>query len=151
MIVSTGLADILVYPFAASGRLPPRLMKPLVAALPSRIREGMDSMPLPRVECSSLAIVKTIVAGSDAVGLFPLSAVFREVTTGELAVLDRVEPWLHTNFCVVWPRRRVLSPSARAFIEHMVDMDAGQFALENKVAATVMGPRVSRGRRRASK
>ena len=111
----------------------------------------MGLMPLPRVECSSLAVLKTIVAGSDAVGLFPLSAVHREVTAGELSVLDRVEPWLHTNFGVVWPRRRILSPSARAFIEHMVEVGAGQLALENEFAATVIRARGRRARRRASK
>ena len=149
-VAQPGLADILVYPFAASGRLPPRLMKPLVAALPSRVRAGVGSMPLPRVECSSLAILKTIVAGSDAVGLFPLSAVLREVTEGELSVLDRVEPWLHTNFGVVWPRRRILSPSARAFIEHMVEVDAGQLAVEDRLARTILGPRTKRSRRNRS-
>ncbi len=144
------LQEILAFPVAATGRLPPRLMKPLVAALPLRIREEFGSKPFPRVECSSLSVLKTIVAESDAVGLFTLTSVLRDVTEGQLSVVNRVEPWLQTNFGVVWPRRRVLSPSARTFIEHMAEVDADQLAVEDRLAATVLGPRGKRARQRGS-
>ncbi len=88
------LQEILAYPVAATGRLPPRLMKPLVAALPLVIREEFGSRPFPRVECSSLEVLKTTVATSDAVGLFTLTSVLREVGDGHLSLVDRVEPWL---------------------------------------------------------
>ena len=133
------LQEILAFPVAATGRLPPRLMKPLVAALPPRIREEFGSKPFPRVECSSLSVLKTVVAESDAVGLFTLTSVLREVTDGSLSVVNRVEPWLQTNFGVVWPRRRVLGPSARTFIEHMAELDAGQLAAEERLAAIILG------------
>jgi DNA-binding transcriptional LysR family regulator len=74
--------------------------------------------------------------------------VLREVTDGELAVLDRVEPWLHTHFGVVWPRRRILSPSARAFVQHMVEVDQAQLAAEERLARDVLGPRGRRAGRR---
>jgi DNA-binding transcriptional LysR family regulator len=145
------LSEILAYPVAATGRLPPRLMKPLVAALPARIREEFGSTPFPRVECSSLSVLKTLVAGSDAVGLFTLTSVLREVTEGQLSVVNRVETWLQTNFGVVWPRRRVLSPSARTFIEHMAELDAGQLSVEDRLAATVLGSRGRRAGQRGSR
>jgi DNA-binding transcriptional LysR family regulator len=144
------LQEILAYPVAATGRLPPRLMKPLVSALPRRIREEFGSKPFPRVECSSLSVLKTVVAETDAVGLFTLTSVLREVTDGHLSVVDRVEPWLQTNFGVVWPRRRALSPSARTFIEQMAELDAGQLAAEDRLAATVLGTRRTRARRLGS-
>jgi len=140
------LAQILAFPVAASGRLPPRLMKPLAAGLPRRAREGAGPKSLPRVECSSLSVLKTVVAGSDTVGLFPLTTVLREVAEGELTVLNRVEPWLFTNFGIVWPRRRILSPSAREFIEHLVEVDGGQLAEEDRLAKAILGARARRVR-----
>jgi DNA-binding transcriptional LysR family regulator len=81
-------------------------MKPLVAALPARFRVELGARPFPRVECSSLSVLKSVVAESGAVGLFPLTTVLREVTDKQRSLVDRVEPWLQTNFGVVWPRRR---------------------------------------------
>ena len=145
-IARPDLAEILSFPVAASGRLPPRLMKPLAAGLPRRAREEAGPKSLPRVECSSLSVLKTVVAGSDTVGLFPLTTVLGEVTEGKLTVVNRVEPWLYTNFGIVWPRRRILSPSAREFIEHLVEVDAGQLAEEERFARTALGPSARRAR-----
>lgn len=130
-----GLGDVLAHPLATTGRLPPRVVKPLVASLPRRVRAELGKKPFPSIECLSLSMLKHTVAGCDAVGLFSLSFIAAELASGELEVVDLVEPWLHTNFAVSWPRRRALPPSAVDFVNHIAAVDAEQLALEESLAA----------------
>jgi DNA-binding transcriptional LysR family regulator len=121
------LADVTRFPLAASSRLTPALIEPL-------LRVASESRSPPSVACESLSMIKTIVAGSDAVGLLPLCVVNQELEERRLAVLPLVEPWLRGDFAAMRLARRGLSPSGEEFQRILVEVDHEVFDLERRMA-----------------
>ena len=70
------LKDITAFPLVFTGRLAPRILGPIVAA--SRRTGGAgDLRSPPSVACESIAMMKSIVAGSDGIAILPLGAIGR--------------------------------------------------------------------------
>jgi DNA-binding transcriptional LysR family regulator len=117
------LEDVTAYPLVFTGRLAPRILGPIVAA--SRRAGGkVELHNPPSVACESIAMMKTIVVGSDAIAILPLGAIGPEAGSGRLAVLPLVEPWLHANFAVIRLARRTPPPSSEAFVQLLLATDA---------------------------
>ena len=134
------LEDVMAFPLVFTGRLPPRLLGPIVAASRRPDRTG-DRRSLPSVTCESLAMMKTIVAASDAVAILPLGAIGPEVGSDSLAVLPLVEPWLYGNFSIIRLARRTAPPSSEAFIQLLLEADAELTRVTEEVHRKVVAPR----------
>jgi hypothetical protein len=81
------------------------------------------SATLPAITCDSPAMMKAIVAESDAIGLMPMSLIAREIAEGSLAVLAIDAPWLGRTFAIIELEDRALSPSAEQFLRFVRDAD----------------------------
>jgi len=139
------LGDIVAFPLVATGRLTPRLLGPLVAA--TRRRPGaIEARSPPTITCESLAMMKTVVAGSDAIAILPLGAVSREAGSGLLAVLPLVEPWLHANFAILRLARRTPPPSSDLFVQLAIQTDAQLSRITEEIHRVCFPAR--RGKRR---
>jgi DNA-binding transcriptional LysR family regulator len=91
-------------------------------------------------------MMKTIVAGSDAIAILPLGAVSREAGSGLLAVLPLVEPWLHANFAILRLARRTPPPSSELFVQLAIRTDAQLSRITEEVHRVYFPAR--RGKRR---
>jgi DNA-binding transcriptional LysR family regulator len=128
------LDDIAAFPVCGTSGLNPATLEPLMRASPR-------GRALPSVVCESLPMIVHIVAGSDAVGLMPLGIVSAEVMAGRLALLPLVEPWLAGDFAVMRSERRNPSPSWDLFVRLVLEVDAEDFALEQRLAKRLLGRR----------
>ena len=101
------MEEILAFPLVFTGRLPPRILEPLVAAA-TRIGEGGDgpAPAVPAVDAPSLSVIVDVVAGSDAVGPVTPTIARPAVEAGRLVLLDAELPWLRTAFAILLPRER---------------------------------------------
>jgi DNA-binding transcriptional LysR family regulator len=133
------IAQILAFPLVSSGRLPPRVLGPLVH---ERTQAAVaKEAGFPAIICEKISVMRTIVAGSDAVGMFTLSLIEQEIASGALVPLPCHLPWLHTQFGIVHRRSRALSPELATLIKQITKSarDLGRregelrcrFALEN--------------------
>jgi DNA-binding transcriptional LysR family regulator len=136
-----GLAQILSFPLVLTGRLPPRILDPLLRQSPPL---GAPLKAMPAIAVESLAMMKAVVASSDAVALLTLSAIASELAGRRLVALAHVEPWVHTQYGIVRLRQRSLSPTARIFLDHVRQVDDECAALEAELAGRHAG-----GRKRA--
>jgi DNA-binding transcriptional LysR family regulator len=118
------LEQILTYPLVSTGRLPPRLLAPLVQLRAKTGANGDSSFPA--VVCEQVSVMREVVANSEAVGMFTLSLIERELATGSLVPLGCQIPWLHTQFGIVSRRQRPLSSPALALAELLEQAAATQ-------------------------
>lgn len=120
---SLTLKDILAFPLVSTSRLPPRLLGPIVAAA-RRSASPADVHTAPAITCESLGIMKSIVAGSDAIAILPLTAMVREQASALFTVLPLVEPWLQGKFAIIRLARRTPPPSGEVFVRLLLAKDA---------------------------
>ncbi len=120
---SLTLADVVAFPLVSTSRLAPRLLGPLVAAS-RQSASASDSPAAPSVTCESLGMMKSIVAGSDAIAILPLAAINLDRKPGRLAVLPLVEPWLRGSFAIIRLARRTPPPSSEIFTQLLLEADA---------------------------
>jgi DNA-binding transcriptional LysR family regulator len=92
----------------------------------------------PTIACESVAMMKTIVAGTDAVALLPLKPVMAEVLSRQLSVLPLVAPWFQGDLAVVRIAHRSLSPVGETFVRMLQDEDARLLDLERDAAAKLI-------------
>lgn len=137
---SLTLADVLAFPLVTTSRLTPRLLGPIVTAA-RRAADPAQSLSTPSVTCESIAMMKTIAAGSDAVTILPLSVIAAEHESGTLAVLPLVESWLQARFAAIRLARRTLPPSGAAFVRLITDIDAELTSLTAGLEARLLGRR----------
>lgn len=95
-----GLDQVLPYPIAALARIPPRVLEPVLAALPKTSGAHAALRAFPAVLCTDLSMIKRVVAGSDAIMVTSLSCVARELERNEFVVLG-TEPWLQLRYGLV--------------------------------------------------
>lgn len=112
------LADVMRHPVVTTSRVTSRVMEPLLKAAPQEQRA--DFAP---VVCESIAMMKRIAMGSDAVAILPMRALFDEVASGKLVLLPIRPPWLHGRFGVVRLRDHDHSESALQFLEVLREVD----------------------------
>jgi DNA-binding transcriptional LysR family regulator len=116
------LEEVLRYPFVCTSRLPPRLLAPM------HERRGLGAMPgpgtFPAIVCEQVSAMRIIVADSDAVGIFILPLIERELTDGTLVPLVCDAPWLHTQFGIIRLQKSSLTAHGEQLNAHLVDAAA---------------------------
>lgn len=105
------LRDVLRYPFVLSGRIPPRILDPLLESLPRSDALSSDSPApaFPAIDCPAPETIIEIVMKSDAVGVTALAIAERQLRAGTARILELEAPWLKTAFAII--RRRGERPS----------------------------------------
>src|SRR5262245_30341726 len=85
--------EILRYPLALTDRLPPRVLDHLLEAARGK-RNGAPAPREPSFACSSLEVLKRLVAQSDVVAPFTMPLVRDELAAGRLVALPSPPEWL---------------------------------------------------------
>jgi DNA-binding transcriptional LysR family regulator len=130
------MGDVLHYPFVSTARFPPGLLRQFASESASAESHGPKTFP--SIACESLAMMKNIARGSDAVALLPLNLLLPDLEARDMAVLPLVPPMLETDFNVVRLVRRSLSPLGELFVRTMLEVDAEVAALEEKAAERLL-------------
>jgi DNA-binding transcriptional LysR family regulator len=141
------LPEVLESPIVSTGRLPARILEPLLKA--SRKDRRKRAREIPSVTCESLTMMKRVAALSDAVAILPLKMAAREIEAGELVALPLVEPWLNASFAVMRLARRTFSRAGEAFVG-ILQSDHARFAREERVRARRLVAGIDRHRVRKS-
>lgn len=110
-------AEVLSWPFVTPGRIPPRLLDPLLSAL-----RGTKGRPFPSIECSGLSTLKRILVSSDAVSASILSCISGELENGSLVLLGTA-PWMHLHYGIVSLKGRPWTQAAGRFVEFVRDAE----------------------------
>jgi DNA-binding transcriptional LysR family regulator len=139
------IEDALEWPFATPGRVPPRLLQPLLSAHRAASKRIAVARPFPSIECNSLATVKRVVADSDAITGTILSCISSELESGRFVLLTR-EPWLHLQYGVTSLKGLPLSRIAQRFLELTLDAER-ECAVDEQRLVTQFDPRRARRRR----
>ena len=95
-----GLGSALDYPIAALARILPRVLEPVLAALPRTASAHAALRAFPALLCTDLSMIKRVVADSDAIMVTSLSCVAGELERNELVVLG-TEPWLQLRYGLI--------------------------------------------------
>ncbi|MCC7199914.1 MAG: LysR family transcriptional regulator [Gammaproteobacteria bacterium] len=125
-------ADVFAWPFVAPGRIPPRVLDPLLAVQRSASPRGQLPRAFPAIECSALAPLKRILANSDAISASILSCVSTELESGTFALLG-TEPWLHLEYGVVSLKDRPATQAAEKFREFVMEAEVEACAEEERL------------------
>jgi len=110
------IGDVLKFPFAQVVSLPPRLLKPILAARRSETEHGpAQALPFPAIECPTLRLASVIVSSSNAFTFATQGMVRAELEQRRVvAVLQK--SWMRTEWSIVRLRKRALSPAMIAFV-----------------------------------
>jgi DNA-binding transcriptional LysR family regulator len=117
--VRVSVTDVLDYPFAQVVMLPPRVLKPILAA--RRSAGGLRATPappFPAIECPTLLMATKIISSSNAFTLATLGMVRAELERGEVVPVLH-EPWMRTEWSIMRLRKRTMSPAMMAFVEEL--------------------------------
>jgi DNA-binding transcriptional LysR family regulator len=114
--------DLMHYPLA-SPRIPPRFATWLRGERRGNAWWGDFPEPPPAIECENFAVVKTIVAESDAVSAAPISVFATEQAVGTMKELRVEMPEWRSAIGIVSLRHRTLSPAALTLIEFLIEAD----------------------------
>jgi DNA-binding transcriptional LysR family regulator len=113
-------AEVLDYPFAQVVMLPPRVLKPILAARrpPSSLHGGASPPPFPSIECPTIHFAKSIVANANANAFTfaSLGMVRAELERGQIVPLLEAQ-WIRVEWNIVRLRKRTASPAMDAFVE----------------------------------
>jgi len=145
------LQNILQFPLAMTSRVPTLLMKKFLAGVP--VAEHSVAKSFPPIVCESVAMMKMLVAETDAVSVLPLNAIMAEVRTGQLKILGFVPQWMKADFGILRLEHRSLSPIGETFVRLIKEVDAELFEFEQKNAQKVLAtpkPGRTKARRAAS-
>lgn len=124
------------YPFVTTARFPTDVFKRLAEALVGPLKDTSRRKVLSTITCESLAMMKTIVMGSDAISILPVNVVFDEVRAGKLAALPAPD-WVRANFGIVHLAHRSLSPVAEEMVRLVQEADAELLKWEKQNASVV--------------
>ncbi|MEI7443612.1 MAG: LysR substrate-binding domain-containing protein [Burkholderiales bacterium] len=105
------VGDLLAYPYAQVVMLPPRVLRPILAA-----RGSAATSTFPAVECASVGMATRIVASSDAFTFASLGMIRTELRDGRLVPILRAD-WMRTAWSVVRLRGRIPSAAARDMVD----------------------------------
>ena len=94
---------------------------------------------LPPIKVDTIALARSVVLSSDAVGLAALSLIGADIVAGRVVTLPFRQPWLHTNYGFVYLKDRALPPAAQAFMGEVKAVEAERVETERK-----LDPRPSR-------
>jgi DNA-binding transcriptional LysR family regulator len=139
------IEDALEWPLATPGRVPPRVLDPLLSAHRTASKRIATARPLPSIECNSLATVKRVVANSDAITGTMLSCISSELESGRFVLLSH-EPWLHLQYGVTSLKGVPRAKVAERFLEFVLDAERETAREEQQLIAQYDAKR-ARGRR----
>ena len=105
------LADLLEFPYAQVVMLPPRALKPILAA-----RGSAATPPFPAIECPSLGMAARIVATTDAFTFASLGMVRAELRAARMVPILQAD-WMRTAWSIARLRGRILPPAVRDMVE----------------------------------
>jgi DNA-binding transcriptional LysR family regulator len=109
--------EVLDYPFAQVVMLPPRVLKPILAARhPSSVHGGVSAPPFPAIECPTIHFATQIVANANAFTFATLGMVRAELERGQIVPLLEA-PWIRSEWNIVRLRKRTTSPAMDAFVD----------------------------------
>ena len=126
--------EVFAWPFVSPGRVPPRILDPMLAAHRDSARRGQSPRPFPSIQCNGLGPVKRIVEASDAVTGTLLSCVARELESGQFVVLG-TEPWLHLHYGIVSLRGRPWTHAAQELLRFVTEAEQAATLEEQRLAA----------------
>jgi DNA-binding transcriptional LysR family regulator len=113
------IAHVLDYPFAQVVMLPPRVLKPILAARrPPSVREVVSASPFPAIECPTINFAAKIVANSNAFTFATLGMVQAELERRKIVPLLEAS-WIRAEWNIVRLRKRSMSPAMIAFVEEV--------------------------------
>ena len=145
------LKSILRFPGVMTSRVTFPALKQFLASAPRSRTDHAIAKSFPAIACESVAMMKMIVAETDAVGLLPLNTVIAEVRAGELVVLSLVPPFLKVEFGIIRLAHRSLSPLGESFVRLQLDVDAEVLKFEEENAPKVIAaPSSTRSRVRSA-
>jgi len=139
------IEDALEWPLATPGRVPPRVLDPLLSAHRTASKRIATARPLPSIECNSLATVKRVVANSNAITGTTLSCISAELESGRFVLLSH-EPWLHLQYGVTSLKGVPRAKVAERFLEFVLDAERETAQEEQRLIAQYDAQR-ARGRR----
>jgi DNA-binding transcriptional LysR family regulator len=144
------LKDVLRYPLTLTTRVPHDLLSNFLQGEGGKGEGGKGgsrrvSATLPAITCDSPAMMKAIVAESDAIGLMPMSLIAREIAEGSLVALPIEAPWLGRTFAIIEIEDRTPSPSAEQFLRYIREADEAASRCAHPTASAAGRPRRRRG------
>jgi len=146
------LQRLLQFPIVMSSRLPSAILRRFLIGAFGDNPDADSMKSFPTIACDSIAMMKTIVAGTDAVSVLPLSTVTAEVLSGQFAILPLVESWFHSEFGVVRLAHRSLSPVGETFVRVLQEVDAKLLDSETRAISKLFGgPRRARPKARRAR
>jgi DNA-binding transcriptional LysR family regulator len=114
--------ETFAFPFVALSRYPPRALQPMLTARkPASALE--PGRPFPAVEAPSLATIKGILRGSDAIAPLTLPMIADEMERGSLAVLGTA-PWAYSHYGIVKLKGHAPSAACSRFIRCLQQAEA---------------------------
>jgi len=126
-------SGVFAWPFVTPGRVPPRLLDPLLATQRGAMQSGSVARPFPAIECNGLAPLKRVVASSDAVSASILSCIANELDDGTFVLLG-TEPWMHLHYGIVSLAGRPRTQAADTFLELVKDAERETAEDEQRLA-----------------
>jgi len=132
------LKSILRFPGVMTSRVTIPALKQFLASAPRNRTDHAIAKSFPAIACESVAMMKMIVAETDAVGLLPLNTVIAEVRAGKLVVLSLVPPFLKVAFGIIRLAHRSLSPLGESFVRLQLNVDAEVLEFEEENAPKVI-------------
>ena len=117
------IGDVFEFPFVST-KLPPHVARSFLQFVKVGAIDPATGDYVPPIKVDTIALTKSIVASSHAVGIAPLRFVADEVRSGSLAVLPLQQDWLHTNYGFAYLKDRMLSPASTAFITEVKAVEA---------------------------
>jgi DNA-binding transcriptional LysR family regulator len=140
--------EVLQWPFVSPGRVPPRVLEPMLDAHRASTRRTLTGRPFPSIQCNNLSAVKSMVLASEAVSASILSCVTEELRSGRLVLLG-TEPWLFVHYGFVSLKGRPWTQAAARLRDLVIDIEA-QSSKDERRLVEEFAPRLP-GARRARK
>jgi DNA-binding transcriptional LysR family regulator len=145
------LQGILEFPVVMTSRLTGAMLKRFLSGAFGDKPVPPMAKSFPTIACESIAMMKTIIASTDAVALLPLNQVMAEVRSRQLFVLPIVVPWLQADLAVVRMAHRSLSLLGEAFVRTLQEEDAKLLEFERRAAAKLFAaPRRTHSRAKSA-
>ena len=138
------LQSILRFPIVTVSRVSGPILRQFLAVEPEGRADQSSARSFPPITCESVAMMKVIVAETDAIGLFPLNAVTDGERPHQLVVLPLSLPFMKVDFGIVRLAHRSLTPLGERFVRLLLEADAELLSFEQKHA-----PRALVSQRRA--
>jgi DNA-binding transcriptional LysR family regulator len=131
------LRSVLQFPVVMASRVPTSLLKQFLVGEMGKSTDHSTAKSFPTIACESVAMMKKIVAETDAVSILPFNVVLAEVRTGQLVVLPLVPPLKKVDFGIVRLAQRSLSPIGETFVRLLREVDAELLEFEEKNAPKI--------------